>query len=89
MPKRSESLKIAQIRYLERIKTENIPQWNKIRTSKLESSKRAFNRRYANDEEFRKNKVKYGIEAYYYRSAEESSLKCVRKLFGDNQFYGR
>jgi hypothetical protein len=80
-------MKASQKRYYERIKGTEM--YTRILASKLVSSKKAFNKRYANDEEFRKNKVAYGIEKYYYDSAEESCLKCVRKLFGKDVFYGR
>ena len=87
MPKRSEALRLAQKRYLERVKGTEIGE--RIRRSNIESAKRAFNRRYANDEAFRLEKVKYGIEKYYYDTAEEGSMRAIRKLFGKDLFYGR
>lgn len=84
---RSEAMKKAQKKYMEKIKGTEIGQ--RVRESQLLSAKNAFNRRYANDEEFRKNKNNYSIQQYYYKSAEDSALKCIKKLFGDYVFYGR
>ena len=85
---RSEALKRAQKKYMERIKGTEIGE--RVSQSQLLSAKRAFTKRYATDEEFRKNKNIYGIQAYYYRTAEDSgSMKQFRRLFGDNVFYGR
>lgn len=84
---RSEALKKAQRKYMEKIKGTEIGQ--RVRESMIESSKRAFNYRYANDPEFRKNKNEYSIKQYYYKTAEDSALKCIRHLFGSDVFYGR
>jgi len=85
---RSEALKRAQKKYMEKIKGTEIGE--RVRASQLLSAKRAFNKRYATDEEFRKNKNIYGIQAYYYRTAEDGmAVKHMRHLFGENVFYGR
>jgi hypothetical protein len=84
---RSEAMKKAQKKYMEKIKGTEIGQ--RVRESQLLSAKNAFNRRYANDEEFRKNKNLYSIQQYYYKSAEDSALKCIKKLFGEYAVYGR
>jgi hypothetical protein len=84
---RSEAMNKAQKKYMEKIKGTEIGQ--RVRESQLLSAKNAFNRRYANDEEFRKNKNLYSIQQYYYKSAEDSALKCIKKLFGEYAFYGR
>jgi len=85
---RSEALKRAQKKYMEKIKGTEIGE--RVRASQLLSAKRAFNRRYATDETFRKNKNIYGIQAYYYRTAEDGgAVKHIRNLFGEKAFYGR
>ena len=85
---RSDALKRAQKKYMEKIKGTEIG--DRVRQSQLESAKRAFNKRYATDETFRKNKNLYGIQAYYYRTAEDGgAMKQIRHLFGNNAFYGR
>jgi len=84
---RTEALKKAQKKYMEKIKGTEIGK--RVRESMIESSKRAFNYRYAHDPEFRKNKNEYSIKQYYYRTAEDSALKCIKHLFGVNVFYGR
>lgn len=84
---RTEAMKKAQKKYMEKIKGTEIGE--RVRASQLLSAKRAFNRRYANDEEFRKNKNEYSIQQYYYKTAEDSAIKCIRRLFGEHVFYGR
>lgn len=78
---RSEALKRAQKAYMERIKGTEIGE--RIKASMLESSRRAFNRRYANDEEFRRHKNEYERNKAYYKSAENDGvLKSIKLLFG-------
>jgi hypothetical protein len=78
---RSEALKRAQKAYMIRIKGTEIG--DRIKASMLESSRRAFNRRYANDEEFRRNKNAYERNKAYYRAAENDGvLKSLKLLFG-------
>jgi predicted DsbA family dithiol-disulfide isomerase len=85
---RSEALKKAQKKYFEKIKGTEIGE--RVRLSMLESSKRAFNKRYAENEEFRKNKNAYEIQKYYYKTAEDmGAMKNIKNLFGSLMFYGR
>lgn len=85
---RSEALKRAQRRYFEKIKGTEIGE--RVRLSMLESSKRAFNKRYAENEQFRRNKNAYEIQKYYYKTAEDmGAMKCIKHLFGSHLFYGR
>ena len=78
---RSEALKRAQKAYMIRIKGTEIG--DRIKASMLESSRRAFNRRYANDEQFRLNKNAYERNKAYYRAAENDGvLKSLKLLFG-------
>lgn len=85
---RTEALKRAQKKYMEKIRGTEIGE--RVRLSQLESAKKAFNKRYATNEEFRRNKNAYGIQAYYYRTAEDmGAMKCMKHLFGEQVFYGR
>jgi len=90
MPKRprTEAIKHAQKLYNERIKGTEIGE--RIKKSQRESSRRAFNKKYALDAEFRQTKINRALTHYYYRTAENDGvLKCIKHLFGSLQYYGR
>lgn len=85
---RTQAMKDAQRRYMQRIKGTEIGE--RVRLAQLEASKRAFNKRYANNVEFREAKNAYELLKYYYKSAENDGvLKCIRSLYGGYLNYGR
>lgn len=90
MPKvvRTEAVKKAQKEYFQRIK--GTPMGEKIKQCQRESSKRSFNKKYANDPEFREHVMQMSRMRHYYNDAKNDGvLKCVKHLFGEFIFYGR
>jgi hypothetical protein len=90
MPKRprTEAICRAQKAYNERIKGTEMGE--RVKKSQRESSRRAFNRKYALDSEFRQTKINRALVHYYYKTAENDGvLKSVKHLFGNLLFYGR
>lgn len=90
MPKkpRTEAVRRAQKAYLESIKGTEIGE--RVKKSQRESSRRAFNKKYATDDVFRRERIDSALVRYYYRTAENDGvLKCVKHLFGNLMFYGR
>lgn len=84
---RSQALKEAQKRYMAKIK--GTPQGDKIYEKVKELNKEAFKRKYHEDATFRKNKNEYCKLRKYYLDAEDGAIKAIKKLFGENIFYGR
>lgn len=85
---RSESMKEAQKRYMIRVQGTEVGE--RIRRAQAEASKRAFNKRYANNILFRESKNAYELQKYYYRSAENDGvLRNLRSLYGGYLNYGR
>jgi hypothetical protein len=84
---RTLAMKEAQKRYMAKIK--GTAQGDKIYEKLKELNKRAFNKKYHDDETFRKNKNEYCKWRQYYKDYENGTLKAVKFLFGENIFYGR
>jgi hypothetical protein len=84
---RSEALKEAQKRYRARIKGTEVGDriYERIKVYNRE----AFKKKYTEDEGFRMAKNEYCRLRAYYKEYETGTLRAIRGLFGDNQFYGR
>lgn len=84
---RSAALVLAQKNYMQRIRAakEGNPVYEKIK----QYNREAFKRRYTEDEDFRAAKNEYSRLRAYYNDHENGTLRALRHLFGEYQFYGR
>lgn len=81
---RSPACVEAQKKYMAKIRAaKNGPVYEKIK----QYNRKAFAKRYNQDEEFRLAKNKYCRERAYYKN-EDGTLRALRYLFG-YEFYGR
>jgi hypothetical protein len=77
---RSEALKAAQKRYMEKIKRTDMGArvYERVKAANRE----AFRQKYL-DPEFREKRKEYCRMHAYYRDYEDGTLRALRRLFGD------
>ena len=84
---RSPALVLAQKNYMQRIKGTEVG--NRVYERIKIHNREAFRKRYTEDEDFRRSKNEYCRLRAYYHDYENGTLRALRSLFGEYQFYGR